>query len=154
MLSKEQLFSKSQKRMLSWNPILTKDSCGSGGSIYRRTRNGKPPPLSSRLFGLKNAGFKNEWLPFFDPCCLTLERTANAFHLLNWVLWLVCDPWMPKASLGWSRSSYGVETMGSAHGFSFLSPHFAQRVEGRLLLLIGHELDQNHSQRVRSLIRS
>ena len=27
---------------------------------------------------------------------------------------------MPKASLGWSRSSYGVETMGSVHGFSFL----------------------------------
>ncbi|KAK8632807.1 hypothetical protein V6N13_073187 [Hibiscus sabdariffa] len=27
-------------RVLSWNPILTKDSCGSGGSSYRRTRNG------------------------------------------------------------------------------------------------------------------
>ncbi|PPD92388.1 hypothetical protein GOBAR_DD10673 [Gossypium barbadense] len=38
-LSKEQLFSKSQK-VLSWNPILTKDSCGSGGSCYRKTRNG------------------------------------------------------------------------------------------------------------------
>ncbi|KAF9595576.1 hypothetical protein IFM89_001048 [Coptis chinensis] len=25
----------------------------------------------------------------------------------------------------------GVEMMGSAHGFSFLLPHFAQRVEGR-----------------------
>ncbi|QHO12189.1 uncharacterized protein DS421_15g504750 [Arachis hypogaea] len=42
MLSKEQLFSKSQK-VLSWNPILTKDSCGSGGSSYRRTGNGEPP---------------------------------------------------------------------------------------------------------------
>ncbi|KAK7297232.1 hypothetical protein VNO77_47292 [Canavalia gladiata] len=30
VLSKEQLFSKSQKvqKVLSWNPILTKDSCG------------------------------------------------------------------------------------------------------------------------------
>ncbi|PPD70746.1 hypothetical protein GOBAR_DD32372 [Gossypium barbadense] len=55
VLSKEQLFSKSQK-VLSWNPILTKDSCGSGGSCYRKTRNGgELSPL--RLFGLKNAGF-------------------------------------------------------------------------------------------------
>ncbi|XLV03548.1 hypothetical protein S245_017885 [Arachis hypogaea] len=30
-------------RVLSWNPILTKDSCGSGGSSYRRTGNGEPP---------------------------------------------------------------------------------------------------------------
>ncbi|KAL4354613.1 hypothetical protein GQ457_06G024320 [Hibiscus cannabinus] len=37
------------------NTILTKDSCGSGGSSYRRTRNGELSPL--RLFGLKNAGF-------------------------------------------------------------------------------------------------
>ncbi|KAG4937788.1 hypothetical protein JHK86_036043 [Glycine max] len=43
VLSKEQLFSKSQK-VLSWNPILTKDSCGSGGSSYRRTGNGELPP--------------------------------------------------------------------------------------------------------------
>ncbi|KAG6735399.1 hypothetical protein POTOM_062040 (chloroplast) [Populus tomentosa] len=42
------------------------------------------------------------------------------------VLWSVRDPWMPKASLGRSRSSYGVETMGSVHGFSFLFPHFAK----------------------------
>ncbi|MFQ6644183.1 hypothetical protein Gotur_018026, partial [Gossypium turneri] len=27
-------------KVLSWNPILTKDSCGSGGFCYRRTRNG------------------------------------------------------------------------------------------------------------------
>ncbi|MBA0856932.1 hypothetical protein Goshw_005044, partial [Gossypium schwendimanii] len=26
--------------VLSWNPILTKDSCGSGGSCYGKTRNG------------------------------------------------------------------------------------------------------------------
>ncbi|KAK7239736.1 hypothetical protein RIF29_43300 [Crotalaria pallida] len=59
VLSKEQLFSKSQK-VLSWNPILTKDSCGSGGSSYRRTGNGELPPFfSARLFGIKNAGFKN-----------------------------------------------------------------------------------------------
>ena len=32
---------------------------------------------------LKNAGFKNEWLPFSDPYCPTGERTANVFHLLN-----------------------------------------------------------------------
>ncbi|KAK8504414.1 hypothetical protein V6N12_030511 [Hibiscus sabdariffa] len=46
VLSKEQLFSKSQK-VLSWNPILTKDSCGSGGSSYRRTRNGELSPSDS-----------------------------------------------------------------------------------------------------------
>lgn len=28
-------------------------------------------PLSARLFGLKNAGFKNESLPFSDPDCPT-----------------------------------------------------------------------------------
>ncbi|MBA0860592.1 hypothetical protein Goshw_019156, partial [Gossypium schwendimanii] len=27
-------------RVLSWNLILTKDSCGSRGSCYRKTRNG------------------------------------------------------------------------------------------------------------------
>ena len=35
-----------KKRMLSWNPIVTKDSCSSGGSSYRRTRKGNPPPPS------------------------------------------------------------------------------------------------------------
>ncbi|KAL4308246.1 hypothetical protein GQ457_01G034110 [Hibiscus cannabinus] len=35
--------------------IRHRDSCGSGGSSYRRTRNGELSPL--RLFGLKNAGF-------------------------------------------------------------------------------------------------
>ncbi|CAA7056254.1 unnamed protein product [Microthlaspi erraticum] len=44
VLSKEQLFSKSQKAM-SWNGIPTKDSCGSRGSSYRRTRNGELSPL-------------------------------------------------------------------------------------------------------------
>ena len=37
-------FASSQK-VLSWNPILTKDSCGSGGSSYRRTKNGELSPL-------------------------------------------------------------------------------------------------------------
>ncbi|WZZ09105.1 hypothetical protein YC2023_095026 [Brassica napus] len=38
----------------------------------------------------------------------------------------------PVGSLNANPScSYGVETMGSVHGFSFLLPHFAQRVEGR-----------------------
>ncbi|KAL5749443.1 hypothetical protein ACOSP7_024046 [Xanthoceras sorbifolium] len=32
-------------QVLSWNPILTKDSCGSEGSSYRRTRNGGLSPL-------------------------------------------------------------------------------------------------------------
>ncbi|CAA0837316.1 Unknown protein [Striga hermonthica] len=27
------------QKVLSWNPILTKDACGSGGSSYRRTKN-------------------------------------------------------------------------------------------------------------------
>ncbi|KAK7366177.1 hypothetical protein VNO78_38362 [Psophocarpus tetragonolobus] len=57
-IRRRQLFSKSQK-VLSWNPILTKDSCGSGGSSYRITGNGElsPPFFSARLFGLKNTGF-------------------------------------------------------------------------------------------------
>jgi len=50
VLSKEQLFSKSQK-VMSWNPIPTKDSCGSRGSSYRRTRNGElSPPFPPQLF--------------------------------------------------------------------------------------------------------
>ncbi|KAH0730943.1 hypothetical protein KY289_002131 [Solanum tuberosum] len=60
-----------RRRVLSWNPILTKDSCGSGGSNYRRTRNEGLSPPSARLFGLKNAGFKNDSLPFSDPDCPT-----------------------------------------------------------------------------------
>ncbi|KAG5576172.1 hypothetical protein H5410_056306 [Solanum commersonii] len=39
-----------------------------------------------RLFGLKNAGFKNESLPLLPPR-LQPEADANAFHLLNRVLW-------------------------------------------------------------------
>ncbi|KAF1888201.1 hypothetical protein Lal_00030082, partial [Lupinus albus] len=62
----EKLFSKSQK-FLSWNPILTKDSCGSRGSTYRRTRNGELPP-----FFLPDS--LNERLPFFDPFFTTRER--------------------------------------------------------------------------------
>ncbi|MBA0848976.1 hypothetical protein Goshw_009426, partial [Gossypium schwendimanii] len=46
-------------KALSWNPILTKDSYCSRRSCYRKTRNGRElSPV--RLFGLKNAGFKNE----------------------------------------------------------------------------------------------
>ncbi|RYR44209.1 hypothetical protein Ahy_A08g040577 [Arachis hypogaea] len=48
MLSKEQLFSKSQK-VLSWSPILTKNSYGSEGSSYRRTGNREPPFLPDSL---------------------------------------------------------------------------------------------------------
>ncbi|MCD7465954.1 hypothetical protein HAX54_002233 [Datura stramonium] len=59
------------QKVLSWDPILTKDSCGSGGSNYRRTRNEGLSPLSAQLFSLKNAGFKNESLPFSDPDCPT-----------------------------------------------------------------------------------
>ncbi|XLT33206.1 hypothetical protein HN873_064498, partial [Arachis hypogaea] len=49
MLSKEQLFSNSQK-VLSWNPILTKNSYGSGGSSYRRTGNREHPFPPDSLF--------------------------------------------------------------------------------------------------------
>ncbi|MFQ6646134.1 hypothetical protein Gotur_018999, partial [Gossypium turneri] len=35
--------------VLSWNPILTKDSCGSGGSYYRRTRNDRELSLLDSL---------------------------------------------------------------------------------------------------------
>ena len=106
--------------MLTLNPILTKDSCGSEGSNYRRTRNGGLYPTSALLFGLKNGCFQNESLSFSDHNYPTWERTTNVFYLLNRVLWSVCDPFMPKESLGWSRRSYGVEMMGLVHGFSFL----------------------------------
>jgi len=62
VLSKEQLFSKSQKKgdKLESNPIRTKDSCGSGGSSYRRTGNREFSPLfrPTPFLGLKNTGFK------------------------------------------------------------------------------------------------
>ncbi|MBA0569116.1 hypothetical protein Golob_006572, partial [Gossypium lobatum] len=46
-------------KVLSWNPILTNDSGGSGRSCYRRTKNGgELSPL--RFYGLKNVDFKNE----------------------------------------------------------------------------------------------
>ena len=47
--------------MLSWNPILTKDSCGSGGSSYRRTRNGKPPPFP--FLYVRNSAHGSEFAP-------------------------------------------------------------------------------------------
>ncbi|WMV50815.1 hypothetical protein MTR67_044200 [Solanum verrucosum] len=71
VLSKEQLFSKSHSKGAELESHSNKDSCGSGGSNYRRTRNGGLSPPSARLFGLKNAGFKNESLPFSDPDCPT-----------------------------------------------------------------------------------
>ena len=49
------------------------------------SKQGALPPFPP-LFGLKNVGFKNEWLPFSDPYYPTWERTDNAFHLLNKVL--------------------------------------------------------------------
>nr|YP_009667407.1 hypothetical protein [Thalassia hemprichii]YP_009667427.1 hypothetical protein [Thalassia hemprichii]ATP74964.1 hypothetical protein [Thalassia hemprichii]ATP74984.1 hypothetical protein [Thalassia hemprichii] len=64
------------------------DSCGSGGSSYRRTRNGELSPFfrPTLWFCFQNAGFgfQNEGLPFSDPDCPTGERTANAFHLWKW----------------------------------------------------------------------
>jgi hypothetical protein len=53
------------------------------------------------FFGLKNAGFKNEWLPFSDPYCPTGERTANAFHFFYWTGSMV-GPWPldAKGALG------------------------------------------------------
>jgi hypothetical protein len=58
VLSKEQLFSKSQ-RVLSWNPILRILA------VPENPATGEPgtesfTPFFARLFGLKNAGFKNE----------------------------------------------------------------------------------------------
>ena len=91
VLSNEQLFSKSQK-VLRWNLILTKDSYGSGWPSYKRTRNGELSLFFVWLFGLKNVSFKNEWLPFSDPYYPTWKRIANAFHLLNRVLWSVHEP--------------------------------------------------------------
>ena len=43
------LFSKYQKRMQSWNPILTKNFCGFRGSRYKKTKNGKLPISSCSL---------------------------------------------------------------------------------------------------------
>ena len=69
--------------MLSWNPIQTKDSCGSGGSSYRRTGNEELlPPFSARLFALKNVGFKLKMSNCTSPTlnCSTRERITNAFR--------------------------------------------------------------------------
>jgi len=103
--------------VLSWNPILTKDSCGFGGSSYRRTGNRELPPPSffppdSLL--LRILVFKNEWLPLSDPYCPTWEWIANAFRFLNRVLWSVrapgCQrrPWgdlvVPTWCRQWGRS--------------------------------------------------
>lgn len=63
--------------------------------------------------------------------CPTWE---SAIHLLNMVLQLVHDSQISKASLGWFLSSYGVETIGLVHGFSFFLLYFAQKVEGRLCI--------------------
>ena len=52
-----------KKRMLSWNPIVTKDSCSSGGSSYRRTRKGNPPPPPG---------------PSFPPGSLVLRNLSKA----------------------------------------------------------------------------
>ncbi|KAL5799316.1 hypothetical protein ACOSQ4_032200 [Xanthoceras sorbifolium] len=57
-------------RVLSWNPILTKDSCGSGGSSYRRTRNG----------GSTNYAVPYEWVTgrLTTPSTVTFDISHEA----------------------------------------------------------------------------
>ncbi|MCD7459591.1 hypothetical protein HAX54_041395 [Datura stramonium] len=56
------------------------------------------------------------------------ERTANAFHLLNGVLWSVRDPWMRERPWGDLVVPTGVEMIGVGPWIflPFLLPHFAQ----------------------------
>ena len=110
VLSKEKLFQKSVELKSHFG-----DSYSSGLSNYKRTRTGM------------------ESSPLFPPDFLVLRMISLLQPFLsNWSgqlmcstpqikvgIWSVCDPWMPSASLGQSRSSYEVEMMGLVHGMVF-----------------------------------
>jgi hypothetical protein len=110
VLSKEQLFQKGAKLKSHFG-----DSCSSGLSIYKRARTGMessplflPNFLVLRMISLLR--------PFLSNWSRQLMRSTPRIKV---GIWSVCDPWMPSASLGRFRSSYGVETMGSVHGMVF-----------------------------------
>lgn len=99
MLSKEQLFSKSQK-VLSWNPILTKDSCGSGGSCYRKTRNGgelSPLPV---LKVVDNSGAKK-------VMCIQALKGKKGARLGDTIIASVKEA-MPNGKVKKGKVVYGV----------------------------------------------
>jgi hypothetical protein len=110
ILSKEQLFQKGAELKSHFG-----DSCSSGLSSYKRTRTRTE---SSPLFPLDFLVLRMISLlqPFLS------NRSGQLMHSTPRIkvgIWSVCDPWMPLTSLGQSRSSYGVETMGSVHGMVF-----------------------------------
>lgn len=55
--------------------------CGGMGLTFNWLRQKKKEEKNRILVGLKNAGFKNEWLLFADPYCPIGERTTNAISL-------------------------------------------------------------------------
>ena len=71
------LFSKSQKRMLSWNPILTKNFCGFRVSRYKRTRNEKLP-LSFGSLVLRMSDCPS-------PTLTTQLQNKQLMHSTNWI---------------------------------------------------------------------
>lgn len=119
VLSKEQLLPKAKV-------VDPRNSWSSEELKLRKNQEQKALLFSTQLFGLKKE-CPSPTLPAQS------EGTANAFHFSNQGMWSVCDPWMLKASLERSRSSYGVEMMGSVHGMTFPSAPFLglKRVEGR-----------------------
>jgi len=56
------------------------------------------PPFSADSLALRTLVLRMSDCP--SPTLTAQPESANAFHLLNRVLWSVRDPWMPKASLG------------------------------------------------------
>ena len=127
MLSKERLFSKSQK-MMSEISFILRILVVLENSATRETGSESSLPFSTRLFGLKNVGLilRKSDCSFSDPYCPTEEWTANTSHLLNKVydqsVTLECQ----QRPLGDLVVPMGWRWFGSVHWFSFLLPHFTQ----------------------------
>lgn len=104
--------SNSSQKVLTWNPI-------SGILVvldYLATR--EPGTESSPLFPPDSLVLRMIALlqPFLSNRSGQLMRSTPRIRV---GIWSVYDPWMPLESLGRSRSSYEVETMGSVHGMAF-----------------------------------
>jgi hypothetical protein len=118
MLSKEKLFQKGVELKSHF-----RDSCSSGLSSYKRTKTGTEssplfPPyfLVLRMISLLR--------PFLSNRSEQLMRSTPRIKV---GIWSFYDPWMPSASLGRSRSSYGVEMMGLVHVMVFPFTKFCSK---------------------------
>jgi hypothetical protein len=110
VLSKEKLFQKGAELKSHFG-----DSCSFGLSSYKitRTRTESSPLFSPDFLVL---GMISLLRPFLSNRSGQLMCSTPRIKM---GIWSVYDPWMPSASLGQSRSSYGVETMGLVHGMVF-----------------------------------